>query len=247
MTMMKQPALLALALCVVTGCGAPEGSAVEETALATAQRGNPNPALFTKDSRPFGVSMESWSEEWWRWVYSMPTSANPNTDLTVDCGKNQEGPLFFLPAYFGSSANGRSCTIPRHKVIGVSLVSLLNDYPCPDPTFVPAPGQTLFQFLLQGAEQGQAADVATVSATLDGKAFNDVSSYHFVSDDLFHFTGDASLQGIDSCITGSRQPAVAASYFIVLKELEPGPHVLLTSWVSPSGHVHAQTFNLNVL
>jgi hypothetical protein len=242
----RRPVMMALALCFAAGCGAPEASVATQAALVDGDRDNPNPALYEKNARPFGITMESWSEEWWRWVYSMPATANPNIDLTVDCARGQQGPMFFLPTYFGSGANARACTVPRHKAIGVSLVSLLNDYPCPDPTFQPAPGQTLFDFLLAGAVQGQAADVASVAATLDGKPLADLSSYHFVSDDLFYLTGDASLQSIDGCVTGTRQPAVAASYFIVFDELAPGPHVLVTSWTSPSGAVQTLTYNLTV-
>jgi hypothetical protein len=249
--LLRGPGLLStltLALCL-GGCDAPPApTAVLQPALTHGDRDNPNPALFELDERPFGRSMESWSEDWWRWVYSMPASRNPNATLSVDCGENQRGPMFFLPSFLpGPPSVTRSCTIPRHKTIAVSLVSLLNDYPCPDPNFKPAPGQTLFDFLSTGAAQGQAADVAEVDASLDGKALQNVMSYHVSSDDLFYLTGDASLQSFDSCITGSRQPAVAASYFIVLKELEPGPHVFTSRWVSPTGAVQAQTVDLNVL
>jgi hypothetical protein len=235
-----------LVLCL-GGCNAPAPTPALESALTQHDCDNPNPALFELDARPHGRSMESWSEDWWRWAYSMPASSNPNATLTVDCNENQRGPMFFLPSFFpGLATVTRSCTVPRHKTIAVLLVSLLNDFPCPDPTFKPAPGQTLFDFLSIGAAQGQAQDVAEVDASLDGNALKDVMSYHVSSDDLFSLTGDVSLQSFDSCITGSRQPAVAASYFIVLKELEPGPHVFASRWVSPSGAVQAQTVNLNV-
>src|SRR5262245_59589780 len=139
---------LALACVVVAGCVGADDLDASESPLVqdhgTHDRHNPNPALFRADARPFGVSMERWSEEWWRWAYSMPAATNPNMSATADCGAGQDGPVFFLPLQFnaGSNSTTRSCTVPAHEPIALPIVTLLLDYPCPDPTFKPAPGQT---------------------------------------------------------------------------------------------------------
>jgi hypothetical protein len=239
---------------LLTACNGAGTVEVTQSALAHGdcqhEHDNPNPALFEPDARPFGVSMEDWSERWWRWVYAMPASVNPNLVATADCGMGQSGPLFFLPALFNAPGNTvtRSCTVPAHKSLGFQIVSLLNDYPCPDPTFQPAPGQTLFDFLQTGAVQGQAAFVGSLAGSIDDTPLTTLASYHFVSDDLFHFTADTSLQSIDSCITGKRQPAAAASYFIVIKGLAPGKHVISTSVTKPNGELgYGQTLTLDVV
>jgi hypothetical protein len=235
-----------LAIGCASGCGAPandgNGATVATESAAIAARHEPaDAALFGKDERPFGLDMTRWSEDWWRWAYSMPVASNPNATLTVDCDVGQEGPMFFLPGYFAGGATTRTCSVSRHQPIAVSLVSLLNDYPCPDPTFKPAPGQSLFDFLLAGATSAQTAEVASVAASLDGQPFTDLASYHYDSKQLFYLTGDKSLQTIDGCVTGSRQPAVSASYFIVLKPLSPGRHVLTASVTAPSGTAFSQS------
>src|SRR5436309_2676702 len=126
---------LALACMLLTACDGATGVAVNQSALTRGEsrheHHNPNPALFAPDARPFGVSMESWSEQWWRWAYSMPAATNPNTVATADCGLGQDGPLFFLPSLFtgGTSAVTRTCKVPAHKPIGLPLVTLLLDYP----------------------------------------------------------------------------------------------------------------------
>jgi len=242
----KSSTIVTLALCFGGGCVASEETASEEAWAASAltQDGcnNPNPALFATDSRPFGRSMEGWAEAWWRWSYSIPLSLNPNDTATADPGQNQHGPVFFLS---NPPIDGRTFNVPRHKAIAVLLSSVLNDYPCPDPTFQPAPDQTLFEFLSLGA--AQADHVAEIESSLDGVALTDLTSYHFTSHKLMHITGDLSLQVLDACITGSPQPAVMEAYFMMLKPPRPGPHVLTTRIVTKAGVVHGpKTRTINV-
>jgi hypothetical protein len=246
--------LKALVCVLLAGCNGAGEVAATESALtsdhASRHRDNPNPALFEPTARPFGVSMERWSEEWWRWAYSMPMATNPNMVATADCGVGQDGPIFFLPLLFNatSDTNMRACKVPAHKPIAFPLVTLLLDYPCPDLTFKPAPGQTLFDFLESDALKIQTGFVGTIAGSIDGKPLNDLLSYHIVSDDLFDFSGDVSLQSIDNCVTGKRQPGVSASYFIVLKGLERGQHVVSASVAHPNGQSGGtQTFTLDVV
>jgi hypothetical protein len=186
--------------------------------------------------------MEGWAEAWWRWSFSIPLSLNPNDTATADPGQDQHGPVFFLS---NPPIDGRTFNVPRHKAIAVLLSSILNDYPCPDPTFQPAPGQTLFEFLSLGA--AQADNVAEIESSLDGVALTDLTSYHVASHKLMHITGDLSLQVLDNCITGSPQPAVIEAYFMMLRPLRSGPHVLTTRIVTKAGVVLAlKTKNINV-
>jgi hypothetical protein len=239
------------ALLFAVGCSAHDDdppTAATQSALTCAEHKNPNPALFDKDARPFGVSMERWSERWWGWAMGTPLASNPNLDPTADCDANQEGPMFFLPHLLtGASTIGRACNVPRHKPIAISVASVFNDFPCPDPTFNPAPGQSLFDFLIGPVKEGQ-DHVATIEATLDGQPLDDLLSYRVASGDLFHFTGDTSMQGFDNCITGSVQKAVADSFFIVLKPLARGTHEYTVKIVSITGTVFGpRTTTLNVV
>jgi hypothetical protein len=105
--------------------------------------------------------------------------------------------------------------------------AFLNDYPCPDPAFHPAPGQSLYDFFLEGA----AAFIDTVyflEVTIDGVPQPDMLRFRFTSDDIFQVRGDLSLQtALDSCITGGPQPAVADGYLFMVKPLAPGQHTLV--------------------
>ena len=200
--------------------------------------GSPNPALFPPQSHPHGFSLETWSENWWRWVLSIPSAQNPILSVTSDCSAGQGGPVFYIPPFpVGSKNLTRSCVVEQGKAVAITLSSVLNDYPCPDPTFQPAPGQSLFDFLLAGAVAGN-GDIAQIDVTLDGEPLNDILTYHFASHDLMFFKGDLSLQStVDACITGAFQPAVVDSYFILFKPLLPGHHTITRRIITTRGTV----------
>jgi hypothetical protein len=203
---------------------------------------NPNPELFSPRSHPFGFGMDTWAENWWRWELSIPADQNPLFTADFDCSTAQSGPVFFIPPVAVGSQNlVRSCTVEHGKALAFSLSTVLNDFPCPDPTFHPAPGQSLFDFLLAGAMAGN-ADVAEIDLTLDGVPLNDVLDYHFQSKDLMFFKGDLSLQpNLDSCITGGFQPAAVDAFFVLFKPLSPGHHTIVRRVVTTSGRVTGPT------
>jgi len=189
---------------------------------------NPNPELFRPESHPFGLAI--------------PAAQNPILTQDFDCSTGQSGPVFFVPPVAVGTQNlTRSCTVPHGKALAVSLSTVLNDFPCPDATFQPAPGQSLFDFLLAGAMAGN-ADIAEIDVTLDGQPLNDILDYHVDSDRLFFFKGDPSLQPVlDSCLTGKFQPAAVDAYFILFKPLGPGHHTITRRVVTTKGVVTGPT------
>ena len=232
-------------LILCAGCGAtPIGA-------STAALGdNPNPALFEKDAAPFGVSMERWSERIWKWEYEQPAATNPLLDNTgADCGVDQDGPVWYLPTVLdpgGVASFTRSCTIPHQRALLMQLSGVLNDYPCPDPTFHPAPGQSLYDFLISGAKP-IVDSVNLITVSLDGSALAGMLGYRFTSDDLFNVTGDLSLQaGFDGCITGKPQPAVSDGYFIMFKPLDRGAHTIVARATDTHGTDVTLTYDLTV-
>jgi len=223
-----------LVLCLIGG----RASALLTPERDEAERGNQHSVLFPKESHPYGSDLTTWAENWWRWLFSIPAPVNPFLSLTSDCGEEQRGPVFFIPPFpVGGKNLTRSCTVEQGKAIGVSLSTVLNDFPCPDPNFKPAPGQSLFDFLLAGAVDAN-GDVAEIDVTLDGEPLGDVLGFHFASNDLMFIKGDLSLQApLDSCITGQFQPAAVDAYFILFKPLRPGHHVLTRRVVTTRGTI----------
>ena len=212
---------------------------------------NPNPALYEIDASPYGRSIERWSELLWEYVYSVPFDVNPFFDPTgVDCAVDQKGPVWFLPSIPGAALGlnvVRNCTIPHDRAIIFQLATALNDYPCPDPTFQPPPGQTLYQFLLDGILP-ILDNEPPFEVTLDGVPIVDARSYRFTSDDLFYIKGDLSLvQTFDNCITGKWQPAVSDGWYFMFKPLPPGQHTIAATGSNrQTGQTMVLTENLTI-
>ncbi len=210
-----------------------------------------NSQAYEPHSRPFGTSLERWTERLWQWVYSVPNGQNPLLDTTgVDCAVDQpDGPVWFLPPVLdpGTTASfTRTCTIPQGKALLFVTSGVVNDYPCPQPNFQPADGQTLYEFLLAGA-QGGPDSLTAQSLSLDGAKLLHIFDYRETSDDLFDLTGSLSLQStLDGCITGSPQPAVSDAFAIMLKALAPGQHTVVYNAQDAHGVNVTLTYNLTI-
>jgi hypothetical protein len=191
---------------------------------------NPNPMLFPKDARPYGRSIERWSELLWSYIYSIPVDHNPFFDTTGEnCAVDQDGPVWFLPAVPGSHLGtniSRSCTIPQDRAIMLQMSSALNDYPCPDPNFHPAPGQSLYDFLIGGISP-LFDGVTGFVVTLDGVNIQDPLSYRFFSDDVFRFSPDLSMVAFDSCVTQKHMLGVVDGFYLLFKPMTPGQHTIV--------------------
>ena len=249
-----------LLLGTALSCGAAPGStgtsndaitAPEDRAPVTDSQGRSslNPQAFDPHSRPFGTSMERWAEKLWDWVYSIPTAQNPLLDTTgVDCAVGQpDGPVWYLPPVIdpgGVASFTRTCTIPHGRALLMLNSGVLNDFPCPDPTFKPADGQTLYEFLLAGA-QGGPDSLNGLSLLVDGTKLAHIFDYRETSDDLFTIKGDPSLAtSLDGCVTGSTQPAVSDAFVLMLRPLQPGPHTVVYHLTDPHGVDLTVTYQL---
>lgn len=246
-------ALLLAALAALAGCGreaqvtAPSSPALE-TATADANAAQ-NSILFPKDAHPYGASIATWADREAAWIYSQPLAHNPLIDQTgADCAREQSGPVWFLPRIAGPRvfSGSRTCTIPAHTAILLEIGAYVNDYPCPDPGFHPAPGQSLYDFLLVDAKNFMDG-VNHLEVSLDGRALDDVLSYRYHSEDLFYFTGDPSFAALDACVTGTRQPAISDGFFMMFKPLDPGEHTIRVYGTDVRGADKTYVYHLTVL
>jgi hypothetical protein len=187
-----------------------------------------------------GVSLAEWTQRFWNRFMSIPINVNPAKDLTgIHCGINQSGPVWFLGAPI-QGTNELSCTIPAGKVILVPAVTYINDYPCPDPSFQPASGQTLEDFLSQGVMP--LIDSFTHAVELDGK----LVKLRRITAGLQSFTAAKDVTEIDTCVTGSPQLGVADGQYAFIGPLSPGQHTLHIQIESPIFGKADNTFVLNI-
>jgi hypothetical protein len=86
---------------------------------------------YPVDSEPYGTSYETWTQKWWQWLLSIPTSENPAIDTTGKyCGVGQNGSVWFLAGTTGGK-NIRTCTIPS----GVSILIPVLNSECSEAEF----------------------------------------------------------------------------------------------------------------
>jgi hypothetical protein len=208
-----------------------------------------NAILFPKTARPYGASLSEWADRESQWVYGLPASNNPLTDQTgASCGIGQEGPVWFIPRIAGPRvfSGSRTCTIPFGKAIFLEIGAYVNEWPCPDPSFQPAPGQSMYDFLRSDAKAFMDG-VNRLEVSLDGRALDDVLSYRFASDAIFTLTGDPTFATLDACVTGTPQPAIVDGFFMMFKPLDRGEHVLRVFGTDIRGANKTYTYYLNIV
>ena len=225
---------VAFTLAAAAGC-LDTDSADPQVAETTEAIQNPNPMLYAANAHPFLLSQTTWSELLWSYIYAQPIDHNPFLDTTgADCARGQFGPVWFLPSVPGASLGDtvtRSCTIPRHRAIILQLASAMNDFPCPDPAFKPAPGQSLYDFLISAIAPLIDAEPADAFAvTLDGVTIHDPLQHRRQSQHVFLFKGNPSLNpGFDTCVTGHIQEAASDGFYLMFQPMTPGPHTIVVN------------------
>jgi len=203
----------------------PATSAGEAAAInrAATGRNSGNPGVVPIQAMVDGKSYGDWHAAWWQWTMSHPIEQF-NDPTGQFFAADQSGSVWFLQG--GNGDQERYNTMPAGTFLLCPLFSYINDYPCPDPDFQPAPGQSLEDFLTQGAKYViDTFVVSPPSMEVDGVPINNPSAYRATSK-LFTFTGDISNQGFDACVTGTPQQAVADGWLVILKPLTPGAHTL---------------------
>jgi hypothetical protein len=175
-----------------------------------------------------------WSQEFQRWVYSIPAAEHPMLSLENSCNVGQSGPVFYIspfpPGPLTGNTIARTCDVPSGKFIFIPIRGLFNDYPCPDPAFEPAPGQTLEEFLLEGAlAVTSQINLDNIEVLVDGQPVD--IELHRITTPLFSFTGDLSLAtpAFDTCVTGQEQSGVFDGWQIMIAPPAPGDHTVVTS------------------
>jgi hypothetical protein len=213
-----------------TACASAEAPATVDVlnpSVDTASKGDDDRAsVFKPTAKPFGQSYSVWAAQFFRYLLAQNASTSPvtsNTSGAVDIAPGQSGKVWFVASPLGGTYT-HDVKVPAGKAVMVSPVSYLNDFPCPDPAFVPAPGETLEHFLAVGA-QDAISSAANITVDVDGVALRNVTSYRLTTG-IFKFTGDVSWQAFDSCITAQSQDAVTSGLFIMTKPLEEGVHTI---------------------
>jgi len=178
--------------------------------------------IFPIQANMYGKTYPEWVAEFWKWNLQFDCDHVPLRDVDGSReSQNQSGPVFFLS---GRRGNTLSVTVPADKSIFIPLITFEADFPCSD-NGDPAPGETIEHFLTSIASTNADA-MDQLLFTIDGVPVNNLSDYKIISP-MFSIAANSDLANcFDNCITGTAQQFVASGYFLMLKPLSPGQHVI---------------------
>lgn len=208
-------------------------------------KNEPAVKVFLPTEQPYGKSYTQWNVEWFKVFMGFDCDNNPW--VFADKALFYEtGSVYFLA---GLNTEGVSVdiTVPEGKAIFFPLTNYINDYPCPDPNFKPAAGQSLEDFLKEGMLSFKAS-ISGLDVEVDGVSISNPETYWFLSE-LFTFTGHPDLATVcqfDVCVTGTPQSAVCGGYFMMLKPLSRGTHTVHYHSVTWGNFVQDGTFHITV-
>ncbi len=173
--------------------------------------------IYAPHSTVKGKTIGEWTGDWWKWALSFSAPNDPFGDPSgAKAGLHQKGPVFFVGAPVNSVANG-SFDVPGDEPILVSVVD--GELSQHEIGF----DKTAAQVAQAASEQLDAVDISLFHASIDGQAVSNLALYREVSP-VFHFVAAADNPiGVPQ---GKSGIAVADGYFIMLKPLGPGHHVL---------------------
>lgn len=222
-----------------------------------AQQTDPN--VFSVKSSPYGTSFQEWTQKWWQWYLTVPKQNNHNFEtiagyIPVDCSylQNASSPVFFVPFVLkekGQPAAEATCVVPHDKAIMIGIDNGLMDYG--DPRAQPKTVDKITEIVRKSNEFPVEFDI-----TLDGKPLNLTNEE---KDRVTSTPFNITLPDNNIWNESPHTPflAVADGWYLVLKPLPPGNHVLhyTTGYQIPpaavgaantEGYIQDVTYNLVV-
>jgi hypothetical protein len=189
---------------------------------------NTNPNVLPVNSVYAGKSYADWSEEWWKWAFSIPASSNPLTDTTGEfCAEGQSGHVWFIGGILSTQPSPvqvtRTCTIPAGKALFFPIVN-------GEGSVIEGDGSTEDE--LRTVAEGYMKAVTFKEVIIDGKNLNNLDNYKAESD---LFTFKLPENNVLNKPVGSDgfaySESVSDGYWIMLTPLSAGQHTI---------HIHAK-------
>jgi hypothetical protein len=181
------------------------------------------------------VSQAEWSKAWWQWAGSFSEADSPIADRTgANCHLSQSGPVWFLAGTYGTRRTVRTCKIPRDKYL---FFPLINYVVMPGPERGACHGAVCCLSYMETA-RSITDDPANLILELDGRRIDDLARYRQATTECFDMGALAEPKY-------RVFPSAANGYYVMLRPLGPGKHVLNFGGMLP-GMSQAVTYTLLV-
>lgn len=200
------------------------------------------------DSDSESDSFKKLSAQWWQWALSIPTPENPMLDATGDkCVVGQNGSTWFLAGIFNDSTAVRNCSVPEGKELFFPIVNFVN-INTPNVCGGGADNTPVEDLRIPAADFINT--ITKVSITVNGKPIDNarrirskVFEVAFPENNVF----DEPCADLGGVPAGIFSPAVDDGFYVKLKNLEVGNHILQFSAETASGVMQDVTYHLTVV
>ncbi|MEW6249123.1 MAG: hypothetical protein AB1716_00625 [Planctomycetota bacterium] len=210
-----------------------------------------DPAIVPRWQTIEGRNYVEWAEAWWQWLVAFPPDENPVLDPTGQyAGQGQSppsyaGPMYFLTGTFGGGPVVRDITIASDKYILVTPLNcwwdtypgLWNPLNLPDPLSIQDLRAICAWFMDRGS----------VSCTIDGREIRGLR-YSRLRTSVFSLNFDPEFATFYGYDTPYLRTAVGDGWFVILRPLDPGQHVIhFTGEIPDIQFVVDVTYNITVV
>jgi hypothetical protein len=187
-------------------------------------------AAMPANQQVAGLSQAQWSRAWWQWAASFEGSESPVADQSGElCDRKQSGPVWFLAGTYGTHRTSRACRMPRGKFLFFPLINYV---------VFPRDARSLGCSAVTVEAAAMTDRVSNLIVDLDGVRIERLASYRQATRECFDL-GARGPTGVPL------YPAAANGYYVMLRPLSPGRHVLNFGGVLPR-MAQAVTYTLEV-
>ncbi len=191
-------------------------------------------AVYAPNENVLGMSYGDWSAAYWQYVLSIPASINPLLDTTgAYCGVAQSsGPVFFLSTNLNFNVPVTlTCTVPASKALWIPITIV----ECSTVEPPPFNGNNPQELRTCAGAIADDIGVKTLKLKVDGVKIPNLRDFRTQSPYYdFIMPATDNILGLDGVTSGS---SVSDGYFVMLKPLSPGGHVIHFegAWISGEG------------
>ena len=177
-----------------------------------------------------GISQAEWSRAWWQWAGSFERNESPIADQTGEfCDRKQAGPVWFLAGTYGTHRTVRTCAVPRGKFLFFPLINYV---------VMPPVDRMVSCMAVAELAASTTDDPSALVLEIDGKRVSDLGHFRQATRECFDM-GARSEPAVRIF------PSAANGYYVMLRPLSPGRHVINFGGVLPSLS-QAVTYTLQV-
>jgi len=158
-------------------------------------------------------SQVEWSVQWWQWAASFDYEESPVADRTGElCASGQDGDVWFLAGVYGSEPVKRRCQVPAGKWLFFPVINYILRAPADNPNMSCAE--------LTASAREFTDNPTDLTVIVDGLEIQNVQQHRQATDQCFDLRGRASAGN---------------GYYMMLKPLPPGRHVIQWGGILDTG------------